>query len=178
MYLTRMLLAAAVLGMAYTPAALAKSHTATPATAKGHEAHKASPMEQALGGFHDLLHPVYHDALPKKDLKAISLAVPGLVKQAGAVAACKMDDEACTVACGNLLKAAKALETADKKGGQELLASLETLHGAFEKVAQLVHDEGHGEHHEHHGDDHKGHSDDHKGHADEHKGHADEHKGH
>jgi len=170
--LNHMALAATILGLGLAPAAWANQHEhaakdaahATHDAAHGaKDAAHADPMEHALEAFHDVLHPLFHDALPKKDVKAIKAAIPGLQKHAAEVAACKMTDKACIKACGDLVTSVKDLEAAAKKGDKELMAALDHVHGAFEAIVKTTHLDGHEGHAEHHGADgaHDGHHDKH-----------------
>ena len=161
MKLSRMLFAATVFGLVTSPAAWANGHehATKDAAHAAHDAGHADPMAKALEAFHDVLHPVFHDALPKKDVKAIRAAIPALQKHAAEVAACKMTEEKCVKACGDLVKSVKDLEAASKKGDKDMIAALDHVHGAFEAIVKATHHDDHEGHAEHHGDGakHEGH---------------------
>ena len=156
MKLNHLALAVTLFGLSMAPAAWASrhEHAAKGAAHAAHDAAHADPMAHALEAFHDVLHPLFHDALSKKDVKAIKAAIPGLQKRAAEVAACKMTNRDCIKACGDLVTSVKGLEAAAKKGDKELLASLDHVHGAFEAIVKTTHHDGHEGHADHHGAEH------------------------
>lgn len=99
------------------------------------------PLAEGLASFHDTLHPLVHDVMPKGDLAAVKAKVPELRKKAEALKAVPLppSDRLRRSRRDDLLRAVADLEaaTGDDKAFQ---AAFDWVHHSFEELARATKD--------------------------------------
>ena len=98
-------------------------------------------LEDLLDAFHVVLHPLWHDAYPKKDTAAIKEATPKLkVRAKLIVATAEGGDKARFPGAQKLLESVTTLEEAvAAKDDLAILESLRIAHDAYEALAEGQH---------------------------------------
>ncbi len=98
-------------------------------------------LEDLLDAFHTVLHPLWHEAYPKKDVAAIKEAAPKLKVRARLIAAtAESADKAKLPGAQKLLQSATTLEEAvAAKDDLAILESLRITHDAYESLAEGSH---------------------------------------
>ena len=114
-----------------------------------HESKEAHEMKSAsfkeLDAFHELLHPLVHEAYPAKDFAAIKKGIPGLIKSAAALKTAALPKELSakkTVFNKTAKKLLQQLNQLDKKKetwkdkeyGEKFMA----MHDTFEKMIDMT----------------------------------------
>ncbi len=94
-------------------------------------------LEDLLEAFHDLLHPLWHDAYPNKDAAAIKAETPRLKVRAKLIlCTAESTDRSRVVGAKGLLDAVTTLEEAvAAKDDMAMLEALRIVHEAYEKLA-------------------------------------------
>ncbi|NWG12654.1 MAG: hypothetical protein HXY20_03870 [Acidobacteria bacterium] len=94
-------------------------------------------LEDLLDAFHDLLHPLWHDAYPNKDAAAIKTATPRLKVRAKLIlSSAQSTDKPKAPGAKNLLDAVTTLEEAvAAKDDLAILEALRMVHEAYEMLA-------------------------------------------
>ena len=112
-------------------------------TEQKHEMEKTSVKE--LTTFHELLHPLVHEAYPAKDYGTIRKAIPDLIKSAAKIRTAKlpkeMKDKKKEFAgeSKKLLKELKALDKKQNKLSDEQFAEqFMDMHDTFEKLMEIT----------------------------------------
>ncbi len=95
-------------------------------------------LDDLLDAFHTVLHPLWHDAYPKKDTAAIKEAIPKLkVRARLIVATAEGGDKARLPAAKKLLESVTTMEeAAAAKDDLAILESLRLTHDAYESLAE------------------------------------------
>jgi hypothetical protein len=99
----------------------------------------------ALGAFHEVVYPMWHEAWPKKDVDALAAMAPKVDAGVAAIAKAELpgilrDKKATWESAVTRLKAV-AVEYAAasaKKDGPALLAAAESLHAQYERMVRIV----------------------------------------
>ncbi len=106
-----------------------------------HCAGKVTEVDQ----FHELLHPLVHDALPNKDYAAIRDALPQLIESATTMSKAQLTDDLVskqkkyTKEAKKLLKQLKDMERRKSKFSDEALDKrFRAMHDTFERIVQMV----------------------------------------
>jgi len=134
-FMSLMIVACALLGLAIGPAA------AQPAP-KPEDLKSSVP---ALEAMHEVIMPLWHDAWPNKDVKAMAAMLPDIEKHFAAVSKAQLplilrDKEAAWVAgVDDLKQTVAAYKTAVTAGDNEaLLKAAEKLHAQYEALVKVV----------------------------------------
>lgn len=95
-------------------------------------------LDDLLEAFHEILHPLWHDAYPAKDAAAVKAEIPKLKVRAKAIlSTAQASDKAKVSGAKSLLEAVTALEeAAAAKDDAGLLEALRIVHDAYEKLAE------------------------------------------
>ncbi len=98
-------------------------------------------LQDLLDGFHDVLHPLWHEAYPKKDVAAIKAQIPKLKVRAKLILSTAETREKNRVAgAKGLLEAVTTLEeAAAANDSASILEALRVAHDAYEKLAEGQH---------------------------------------
>ncbi|MCX6543958.1 MAG: hypothetical protein NTV05_06035 [Acidobacteria bacterium] len=138
-------------GLYLVSAPFAAAQTAkTPAQAPKSAAQPARPAETtaavpALDAMHEIMLPMWHDAWPNKDYKALAAILPNLEKHLAAVSRAELPgilrekNPVWTAGVAELNKAGadyKAAVAADKN--EDLLKAAEALHMQYEKLVRVI----------------------------------------
>jgi hypothetical protein len=94
-------------------------------------------LDDLLNAFHDLMHPLWHDAYPKKDANAIKAQIPRMKVRAKLIlSTAEASDKAKAGGAKGLLDAVTTLEeAAAAKDDVAVLEALRIAHDAYEKLA-------------------------------------------
>jgi hypothetical protein len=99
----------------------------------------------ALDAMHEVIMPLWHDAWPNKDVKAMAAMLPDIEKHVAAVNKAELpmilrDKKAAWVAgVDDLKRTAAAYKAAVEKGDNDaLLKAAETLHSQYEALVKIV----------------------------------------
>ena len=122
----------------------AQDKTEKPKEQKGqHEMEGTSVKE--LDAFHELLHPLVHDAYPKKDFETIKKGVPDLITSATVLTGVSLPKELSAKKSTfkkDAKKLVKQLKDLDKKGkalsDKEYGKKFMEMHDTFEKLMDMT----------------------------------------
>jgi len=144
----------ALTGLCLLSASFAAAQTAKPAAPGSKPAVQATqpvrpadatPAVPALDAMHDIIMPMWHDAWPNKDYKALAAMLPGLEKHLAAVGKADLPgilrDKAPLWAAGlaDLKKAGADYKAAVASGkNEDLLKAAEALHMQYEKLVRVI----------------------------------------
>ena len=120
--------------------------TQGPALAQAPAPGELTSSVPALDAMHDVISPMWHEAWPAKDLKALAALVPGIQKHLAAVKAAKLPgilkhdkqaawDKGVATLAATAAAYAKAAQGPD---GPALLAAAETLHMNYEQLGRII----------------------------------------
>ena len=123
--------------------ALAISYSQEKTDAAGNQEQTSSVKE--LDAFHELLHPLVHDAYPNKDFATIKKALPGLIKGANMMRIAGLPKEF-GVKAGKYKKASQKLikqltdlnRKKSKYGDDAFGKKFMEMHDTFESIMDLV----------------------------------------
>lgn len=95
-------------------------------------------LEDLLEAFHDVMHPLWHEAYPDKDVEAIKAAIPKLSVRAKLIVATAESTEPSKLTDARSLLEKTELLTEAGKADDELavLEALRITHDAYEKLAE------------------------------------------
>jgi hypothetical protein len=117
----------------------------TPAAAQAPKPDELKTSVPALDAMHEVIMPLWHDAWPNKDVKAMAAMVPEIEKHMAAIGKAELpgilrDKQATWVAGVNDLKATvAAYKTAAEAGDNDaLLKAAEKLHSQYERLVKIV----------------------------------------
>jgi hypothetical protein len=117
----------------------------TPAAAQAPKPDELKTSVPALDAMHEVIMPLWHDAWPNKDVKAMAAMVPEIEKHMAAISKAELpgilrDKQAAWVAGVNDLKATvAAYKTAAAAGDNDaLLKAAEKLHSQYEGLVKIV----------------------------------------
>jgi hypothetical protein len=113
---------------------------------KVHAAYRAlnsslTTLQDLLDGFHDLLHPLWHEAYPGKDVAAIKAEIPKLKVRAKLIlSTAEAREKSRAPGAKSLLEAVTTLEeAAAANDNTSILEALRVTHDAYEKLAEGQH---------------------------------------
>ncbi len=116
-----------------------------PAVAQAPKTEEMKSSVPALDAMHDVIMPLWHDAWPNKDVKAMTAMVPDLEKHMAAISKAELpgilrDKQAAWVAGVADLKATVAAYKAAAAAGNDdaLLKAAEKLHSQYEGLVKIV----------------------------------------
>jgi len=117
----------------------------TPAPAQAPKPDELKTSVPALDAMHEIIMPLWHDAWPNKDVKAMAAMVPEIEKHMAAISKAELpgilrDKQAAWVAAVTDLKATvAAYKTAAAAGDNDaLLKAAEKLHSQYEGLVKIV----------------------------------------
>jgi len=95
-------------------------------------------LEDLLEAFHEILHPLWHDAYPSKDAAAIKAEIPKMKVRAKLIlSTAEASDKGRAPGAKSLLEAVTTLEeAAAAKDDMAILEALRIVHDAYEKLAE------------------------------------------
>lgn len=98
------------------------------------------PLAEGLASFHDTLHVLVHDVMPKGDLAEVKAKVPELKKKADALKAINLPPSARKQRSRRdaLVKAVADLEAAAKGEDKEFRTAFDHVHHSFEELAMAA----------------------------------------
>lgn len=118
---------------------------AAPAFAQAPKPEELKPSVPALDAMHDVIMPLWHDAWPKKDAKAMAELLPGIERHVAAVSAAELpgilrDKQAAWASqLADLKTTTSAYKAAVASGDNEaLFKAAEKLHMQYEGLVKLV----------------------------------------
>lgn len=118
---------------------------AAPSFAQAPKPEELKPSVPALDAMHDVIMPLWHDAWPKKDAKAMAELLPGIERHVAAVSAAELpgilrDKQAAWVSqLADLKTTTAAYKGAVASGDNEaLFKAAEKLHTQYEGLVKLV----------------------------------------
>lgn len=118
---------------------------AAPAVAQTPKAEEMSSSVPALDAMHEVIMPLWHEAWPNKDVKAMAAMVPDIEKHMAAISKAELpgilrDKQAAWAAGVSNLKAAVADYKAAATAGDNdaLLKAAEKLHAQYEALVKIV----------------------------------------
>ena len=143
-----------VIGLCLISASLAAAQTAKPAAPAAKPAGKATqpgrsadatPAVPALDAMHDVIMPMWHDAWPNKDYKALARMLPDIKKHVAAISDAELPgilrekSPEWAVGLADLKSAGAGYEAAVVSGSNEdLLKAAEALHMNYEKLVRVI----------------------------------------
>ena len=132
--MTLMIVACALLGLSVAPAA-----------AQAPKPEDLTSSVPALDAMHEVIMPLWHEAWPNKDVKAMAAMLPDIEKHVAAVSKAELplllrDKKAAWTACVDDLKQAAAAYKAAVGAGDNdaLLKAAEKLHANYEALVKVV----------------------------------------
>lgn len=124
---------------------LAFGLVAAPAVAQAPKAEEMSSSVPALDAMHEVIMPLWHDAWPNKDVKALAAMVPDIERHMAAISKTELpgilrDKQAAWAAGVSKLKATVAAYKAAATSGDNdaLLKAAEMLHAQYEAMVKIV----------------------------------------
>lgn len=95
-------------------------------------------LDDLLEAFHEILHPLWHDAYPAKDAAAVKAEIPKLKVRAKVImSTAEASDKARVPGAKSLLETVAMLEeAAAARDDTALLEALRIVHDAYEKLAE------------------------------------------
>ena len=117
----------------------------TPAAAQAPKPDELKTSVPALDAMHEVIMPLWHEAWPNKDVKAMAAMVPDIEKHMAAISKAELpgilrDKQAAWVAGVTDLKATVAAYKAAAEAGNDdaLLKAAEKLHSQYEALVKIV----------------------------------------